>query len=80
MIMSQDPHDQLLLQIRGAVAEDDLVWQDLCVLLADPSYINQALARAHGGQWLPQELQARRDGLRKVITSLTQQLKALRES
>ena len=30
--------------------------------------------------WLPQELQARRDGLRKVITSLTQRLKALRES
>jgi site-specific DNA recombinase len=59
---------------------DDLVWQDLCELLADPSYINQELARAQGGQWLPQELQARRDGLRKAITSLTQQLNRLTDA
>ena len=59
---------------------DDLVWQDLCELLADPSHINQALARAQGGQWLPQELQGRRDGLRKATTSLTQQLSRLTEA
>jgi site-specific DNA recombinase len=59
---------------------DDLVWQDLCELLADPSYINQELARAQGGQWLPQELQARREGLRKAITSLTQQLNRLTDA
>jgi hypothetical protein len=59
---------------------DDLIWQDLCELLADPSYIDQTLARAQGGQWLPQELQARRDGLRKAITSLTQQLNRLTEA
>ncbi|MCW2239201.1 recombinase family protein [Azospirillum canadense] len=40
---------------------DDLVWQDLCALLTSPEQIAQALARAHGGGWLPQELQARRE-------------------
>jgi site-specific DNA recombinase len=59
---------------------DDIVWRDLCELLADPSYINQAIARAHGGHWLPQELQARRDGLRKATTTLTQQLTRLTEA
>jgi site-specific DNA recombinase len=35
---------------------DDLVWQDLCQVLLDPQCIAQALERAHGGHWLPQEL------------------------
>ena len=38
---------------------DALVWRDLCELLTEPGSIAQALARAHGGGWLPQELQAR---------------------
>jgi site-specific DNA recombinase len=43
-----------------AGALDDLVWQDLCRVLNDPDQIATALARAHGGEWLPQDLQARR--------------------
>jgi site-specific DNA recombinase len=59
---------------------DDLVWQDMCQLLADPAHISQALARALGGQWLPQELQARREGFRKALDSLAQQLNRLTEA
>jgi hypothetical protein len=43
---------------------DALVWQDLCALLAHPAWIGYALERAHGGHWLPQELQARKETLR----------------
>jgi site-specific DNA recombinase len=38
-----------------------LVWDDLCRMLTEPEAIRRALERAHGGHWLPQELQARRD-------------------
>lgn len=59
---------------------DTLVWQDLCALLAHPDNIVQALERAHGGHWLPQELQARKDALRKGQGSRTQQLERLTEA
>lgn len=59
---------------------DDLVWQDLCALLADPEQITQALARAQGGHWLPQELQSRRENLRKARVSLEHQLERLTEA
>jgi site-specific DNA recombinase len=59
---------------------DDLVWNDLCSLLMDPAQIRQALERAHGGHWLPQELQARRDGLRRAQSSLEQQMERLTEA
>ena len=39
---------------------DELVWADLCALLTDPAQVTRALARAQGGAWLPQELQAGR--------------------
>jgi site-specific DNA recombinase len=39
-----------------ARALDALVWQDLCRILAEPALITHALARAHGGEWLPQAL------------------------
>jgi len=39
-----------------------------------------ALERAHGGHWLPQELQARQDALRKGQGSLTHQLERLTEA
>src|SRR5262249_40304964 len=58
---------------------DTLVWQDLCELLAHPENIAHALERAHGGHWLPQELQARKDALRKGQRSLTHQLERLTE-
>lgn len=59
---------------------DALVWQDLCELLTHPEIITQALARAHGGQWLPQELQARRENLRKGQISLHNQIERLTEA
>ena len=40
---------------------DALVWQDLCALLSEPEPLAAAVARAHGGAWLPQELLARRE-------------------
>jgi site-specific DNA recombinase len=52
---------------------DEVVWQDLCDLLTRPEHLAQALARAQGGAWLPQELQARRENLRAGRTSLRQQ-------
>jgi site-specific DNA recombinase len=42
--------------------------------------IAQALQRAQGGQWLPQELQARRENLRKARVSLEQQLQRLTDA
>ena len=33
---------------------DEVVWQDLCTLLAAPEPLAEAVARAHGGAWLPQ--------------------------
>jgi site-specific DNA recombinase len=59
---------------------DELVWQDLCALLTHPEIIAQGLARAHGGQWLPQELQARRENLRKGQSSLQNQIERLTEA
>lgn len=59
---------------------DELVWRDLCELLADPKVIAQALARAHGGGWLPQELQARREQLRQGQLALERQLERLTEA
>ncbi|MBV8614829.1 MAG: hypothetical protein JOY66_13845 [Acetobacteraceae bacterium] len=41
---------------------DELVWADLCALLTHPEQVTQALARAHGGHWLPQELQGHQQG------------------
>ncbi len=52
---------------------DDLVWQDLCALLTHPESIAQALARAQGGHWSSQEVQARQEVLRKGRFSLEQQ-------
>ena len=45
-----------------------------------PSTIAQALARAHGGGWLPQELQARREQLRQGRRGLQGQLERLTEA
>jgi site-specific DNA recombinase len=56
---------------------DELVWRDLCEVLTHPEAIGQALHRAQGGHWLPHELQARREQLRKGRVSLDQQLERL---
>lgn len=59
---------------------EELVWADLCELLTHPEQVTQALERVHGGNWLPQELQARQGGLRRAEVSLTQQLDRLTEA
>ncbi len=59
---------------------DTLVWADLCEMLTHPEQISQALARAQGGHWLPQELQARQQGLRRGQASLAQQIERLTEA
>ena len=56
------------------------MWQDVCELLRHPALIEQALQRAQGGAWLPQELQARRENLRKAARSLDQQKERLTEA
>jgi site-specific DNA recombinase len=56
---------------------DELVWADLCALLTDPSQVAAALARARGGAWLPQELQARQETLRKALSQAQRQQQRL---
>src|SRR5215470_4115993 len=52
---------------------DELVWADLCALLTDPAQVTRALARAQGGAWLPQELQARQATIRQTLGQLDRQ-------
>jgi site-specific DNA recombinase len=59
---------------------DALVWQDLCNLLLHPAQLTTALERAHAGQWLPQELQARRDVLHQGRRSVWQQRERLTDA
>jgi site-specific DNA recombinase len=56
---------------------DELVWADLCVLLTDPAQVCQALQRARGGAWLPQELQARQASIRQALGQLERQQQRL---
>lgn len=67
---------------RYAPAEqlDEVVWKDLCELLSHPESITDALRRAHGGQWLPQELKARQENLRRGRAALGRQLERLTEA
>jgi site-specific DNA recombinase len=59
---------------------DAVVWQDLCELVREPSYLTAAFARAQGGAWLPQELTARRQGLRKATQTIAGQVERLTEA
>lgn len=67
---------------RYAPAEqlDEIVWKDLCEVLTHPESITDALRRAHGGQWLPQELKARQENLRQGRAALGRQLERLTEA
>jgi site-specific DNA recombinase len=67
---------------RYAPAEqlDEIVWKDLCEVLSHPESITDALRRAHGGQWLPQELKARQENLRQGRAALGRQLERLTEA
>ena len=59
---------------------DELVWQDVCEILTYPEHIVRALQRAQGGQWLPQELHARRENLRKARVSIEHQMERLTDA
>jgi site-specific DNA recombinase len=59
---------------------DELVWNDLCEVLTHPESLKYALERAFGGQWLPQELLARRDQLRQSQTRLQHQIDRLTDA
>lgn len=59
---------------------DALVWQDVCEMLTHPEKLADALYRAQGEQWLPQEFQARRENLRKAWVSLEQQIERLTDA
>jgi site-specific DNA recombinase len=59
---------------------DELVWEDLCEVLTHPEIIIQALHRAQGGAWLPQELQARRGNLHRGQVALQNQIDRLTEA
>ena len=67
---------------RYAPAEqlEEIVWKDLCEVLSHPESITDALRRAHGGQWLPQELKARQENLRQGRAALGRQLERLTEA
>ena len=53
---------------------------DLCALLGEPGPLASAVARAHGGAWLPQELLARRETLRHGQAQLRRQLERLTDA
>lgn len=59
---------------------DEVVWQDVCDVLQHPAQIADALERAHGGHWLPQELQARRDNLRHARLQVEKQVERLTDA
>lgn len=56
---------------------DEVVWQDLSHLLTHPEVIAEEFSRLQSGQWLPQELQARRENLRQAQVQLDHQLERL---
>ncbi|ANY82222.1 hypothetical protein BB934_28215 (plasmid) [Microvirga ossetica] len=48
--------------------------------LGSPEPLAAAVARAHGGAWLPQELLARRETLRRAQAHLSQQIERLTDA
>jgi len=59
---------------------DEIVWQDVCEVIGQPELIRHALERAWCGNWLPQEMQARRENLRRGHRSLERQKERLTEA
>jgi site-specific DNA recombinase len=59
---------------------DEVVWKDLCEVIRHPELIALELERAWGGQWLPEEMRARRVSLCRARVSLEQQLERLTEA
>jgi site-specific DNA recombinase len=59
---------------------DDLVWEDLCEVLTHPEHVAYALQRAHGGEWLPQELKARLQSVGEALVHTERQRERLLEA
>lgn len=72
--------DRCQARYAPAQALDELVWQDLVELLSQPELIIQALHRAQTGEWLPQQLQARRQSLNQALAQLARQEQRLLEA
>jgi site-specific DNA recombinase len=58
---------------------DELVWQDLCCIVANSELITHELERAQTGEWLPQALQAKRTTVRQALMRLKGQQERLLE-
>lgn len=71
--------ERCITRYAPAQALDELVWQDLCHILADPVLITQELKRAQAGEWLPQALQARRKTVQAALKQLERQQARLLE-
>jgi site-specific DNA recombinase len=71
--------EQCIARFIPATQLDELVWQDLCHILTDPTCITYELERAQAGEWLPQALQARRQTLNKAMAQLQRQQARLLE-
>jgi len=74
------PSDRCPARYIPARALEELVWADLCRVLEHPEMIAEAMERARGGHWLPQEWQARRANLQRGRASLGQQIERLTEA
>src|SRR5215216_4055951 len=74
------PEEKCASRYAPAEQLDEVVWKDLCEVLSHPESITEALRRAHGGQWLPQELKARQENLRQGRAALGRQLERLTEA
>jgi site-specific DNA recombinase len=59
---------------------DELVWADLCTILARPDLVDQALQRARSGAWVPQELRRRLATLQQVRAGVARQQQRLLEA
>ena len=56
------------------------MWEDLCEVLTHPAHAKHALRRAHGGEWLPQELKARLENVGKALAQTERQRERLLEA
>jgi len=65
--------ERCIARYAPAKSLDQLVWQDLCTLLTDPTLITHELERAQAGEWLPQALQSRRQSIQDALAQLDRQ-------
>jgi site-specific DNA recombinase len=71
------PEQRCRTRFAPAARLDELVWEDLCEVLTHPEHIGFALERAHGGEWLPQELKARIRNVEKALAQAERQKRRL---